>query len=194
HHMRSIFTTSSPCKRRSPKRSIRQEKPSETREQAPIPTDNSTAYPPVFHRLLPALHRLPLVNVRVNSSRIHPDTRSAAQWNRALSAVREDGRTNNKGGKSNEEDHRRAGSHVRAERLCDLSVGRRARRDDLAVGADVGHAFASGRSLRRRLNQTRKQNRPAQPSKGRAGRLRLCEQRAVIAENHTCGVVAGRAG
>ena len=47
---------------------------------------------------MPASHSLLLVKTFANSSRIHPDSGSVARRNRALSAAREDGRTNKKGG------------------------------------------------------------------------------------------------
>src|SRR5262245_37345387 len=137
--MRRNFTTPSPCKPHGWAKSDGSEKPSKVRVSPAIPTELCTAYPALIHRLLPAFHSPSVVNRasrrRGNSSRIHPDSGSQVRWNHALNAMREDGRTNKNGGKSNEEDHCRARSHDRDQRLCELSVSRGTPcvLDDLAV-------------------------------------------------------------
>src|SRR5262245_45945842 len=98
HHGRTNFTTSSPCSDRIPEMAIRWQKAKQKGQGAIDSHRSSTAYPTVFHKALLAFHRPQPVNVRVNSSRIHPDSGSAGPWNRALSAMREHGRANNRGG------------------------------------------------------------------------------------------------
>ena len=107
--------------------------------------------------------------------------------NHALSDRREDGCTNKNGGTSNEANRHRARTDVRAERLCQLSIRRRAAAvgDGLAVSDDAG--------VRRRLSQTRNRDRPAWPRKGWAGRRLSWEQRAVIGKDRAGRVVAGSA-